>query len=668
MMRAKVLIINNDPGKGPEIEDRLTAAGHDVRSIAFPECNPLEKVAELNPDLVLMDMTIRGKIDGVQAADMIQSRLDIPVIYIMPNHGTGQATLQRSKATGPFGYLFEPLDAKQIAGTIEVALLRNQLEREIKESRQWLSTVLNSIGDGVIAVDDQRAITFINPVAEVLTGWQAAEAVGRPLFQVFSVPDLKSRETIASTLSRAMTGATRDFAGTSNATLRSRDGDECPVEMTVSRLKKGQDMVKGMVLVFRDITERRRAIQEIRQQASRAEALLEVASRLNKQIELDALLETVCVTTNRTLKATGTAVFLLDSKTGMLRNKAAFSEVVLLRALDGSKFEFRREILDTVITRDHPVAIIRDPHDSKELPYVNLLSRLRIGTLVIAALFLHDELMGALISVFADMKAVITEDDMALLAGLADQASSAIANAELFEQVRAGRERQRVLAKSLVEVQEAERRHVARELHDQLGQSLTGLQFMLEGVKSHAEEAHKGNLEEIQQYVSDIMEQTREISLRLRPGMLDDLGLLPTLLWHFDRYTRQTGIQVDFHESSRGPRYPTEIETTTYRIIQETLTNVARYAQVKQVLVELSEQADTLLLEVCDHGAGFDPSLAFNKPTSGLSGMRERASLVGGYLTVNSHPGQGTRIVVMLPLKGQTLERRKYDRDHPTGR
>ena len=667
MTRARILIINDDHARGPELQDRLTAAGYEVAQLQLPSTNVTQKVAELHPDLVLMDITIRGQIDGVKAADIIQSRLDIPVIYTISNYGYGQVTLQRSKATGPFGYIFEPLDAKQIASTIEVALMRNRLEREIKEGRQWLSTVLNSIGDGVVAVDDQRTITFMNPVAEMLTGWLATEAVGKPLYQVFAIADEKASEIISATLGN-VPGVTRQLQGNIHATLTSRSGELLPVEFTISRMRMGQEAAKGVVLVFRDVAERQRTMQEIRRQANRAEALVEVASQLNKQIELGALLETVCITTNRALKATGTALFLLNPQTEMFQNRAAFSEIPLLKTFRGSKFEIRRDIIEPMLTREHPIAVLRDLHDSAGLPYFDLLLKLKVCTLVIAALFLREQLKGAIILVFEDTRAAMTDDDVALLTGLADQASSAIANAELFEQVRAGRERQRVLSKSLVEVQESERRHVARELHDQLGQALTGLQFMLEGAKGRAQDAEKPQLEQIQNYVSDLMEQTREMSLRLRPSMLDDLGLLPTLQWHFDRYSQQTGIRVNFHSNGCSERSPAEIETAAYRIIQETLTNVARYARVKEVSVGLEVQSDILWLEVSDQGKGFDPSLALDKPTSGLGGMRERASLVGGYLTITSVPGYGTRITAALPLKGQLLERRRNDRDHSVGR
>ena len=662
MKRARIIIVNDGHERGPELQERLLSAGYEVFNLFLAGEQALDRVEELHPDLVLMDIGIRGKVDGVQAADTIQTQLDIPVIYTMSRQDHGQATLQRSKATGPFGYIFEPLDTHQAVSTIEVALSRNRLEREIKESRQWLSTVLNSIGDGVAAVDEQGLITFINPVAEILTGWRAEEAMGQPLSQVFSISESKAREIIGAALNN-VPGVTRELQPNIQARLTARAGGEIPVEITISRMRGGKGANKGAVLVFREITERLSAMQEIRRQARRAEALVAVASQLNKQIELGSLLNTVCVTTNKTLKASGTAVFLAASNNEVFRNRAVFSEIPAFRTFEGISFELKRKDLEELLTRQHPVTVIQSLQSNQELPYMDMLSGLGIRMIVLSALFLGEELMGTLISIFGEGRPAISEDEVSLLTGLADQVSSAIQNAELFEQVRMGRERQRVLAKGLVEVQESERRHVARELHDQLGQSLTGLQFLLEGAKGRCQEPQRSELEEIQQYVSEIMEQTRAMSLRLRPGMLDDLGLLPTLRWHLEAYTRQTGIRVEFQTDEPAGRCPAEIETAAYRIIQEALTNTARYAGVSEVSVKLRVENDILWLDVADAGRGFDAAKEFEKPTTGLGGMHERASLAGGYLTLRSNPGQGTRISAALPLKGQILERRKHDRD-----
>ena len=184
---------------------------------------------------------------------------------------------------------------------------------------------------------------------------------------------------------------------------------------------------------------------------------------------------------------------------------------------------------------------------------------------------------------------------------------------------------------------------------------------MLESAKTQSGNKLKSSLADIQQSVSDIIEQIREMSLNLRPSMLDDMGLVPTLHWLFDRYTRQTGIKVNFNCVDFENRYPQETETTAYRIIQEALTNVARHAQVKTVFVGLAIQRGSLWVEVMDNGKGFDSSAILEKPTSGLGGMRERAILAGGYLVIRSIPDQGTQVIAALPMD-ERLERRKNAR------
>ncbi|MGZ6317401.1 MAG: PAS domain-containing protein, partial [Anaerolineales bacterium] len=257
MTRARLLIVEDDKHKALELQSYLMSMGYEVVGIAASGSEALECSARLHPDLVLMDMQMKGDTNGVEAGEIILSRFEIPLIYLIAH--TGEATLQRSKATRPFGYLFEPLDDKHALATIEVALLRNRLEKQLRESRQWLSTVLNSIGDGVLAVDEQARITFINPIAEALTGWQASEAVTKPLYQVFSIIDENSRGIVDIASGHAKAGSMNDPQTNIVAILSSRKGDHIPVEITMSPIQKGGDARGGMVLVFRDITERRRA-------------------------------------------------------------------------------------------------------------------------------------------------------------------------------------------------------------------------------------------------------------------------------------------------------------------------------------------------------------------------------------------------------------------------
>ncbi len=222
------------------------------------------------------------------------------------------------------------------------------------------------------------------------------------------------------------------------------------------------------------------------------------------------------------------------------------------------------------------------------------------------------------------------------------------------ERILLANERLRALSRRLVEAQETERRHIARELHDEVGQALTGLNLLL-GMSSRAPaDTVETRLGEARALVEELMEKVDELSLDLRPAMLDDLGLLPALLWHFERYTVQTGVRVNLEHSGMERRFTAELETALYRVVQEALTNVARHAGVNQVTVRLWANQNVLSVQVKDQGAGFDPQAALDEPvTVGLSGMYERAALLGGQLMVESAPGSGAFIRAEWPLDGQ---------------
>jgi len=659
MSAAGILIAEYEHSVAQDLKVRLEALGYRVIDIAYSGEEAIEKTEKLRPNIVLMNTRLKGAIDGLQTASHIRDDQDIPIIY-MVDHGS-QATIRRVGATAPFGYIFRPFDEKQIFATIETALIRHQLERKLEQSRQWLNTTLTSIGDGVIATDEQGLIRFINPNAMEYIGLNHTAAIGRSLCEVFQLIKEDSREPVdvLDYHRRQPKLASRvGFEGL----LIPGSGIPLPIEAKITSIEDGKGRVYGMVLIFRDVTQQRQAVREIKRQANRAEALLQVASQLNSKLELKTVLNTICRITNQTLDASGTAVVLRGNEKETFRKMAASDQDPDFEAYEGAALELPRDLFEELLSLNNPVIVIQDVQELQVRQYFEAFQELDIKTLALAALFRGNELIGCLISAFARKPRILAEDEITLLRGLADQASSAIENAELFEQVRAGRERQRKLAKSLVDIQEAERRHIAKELHDHLGQLLTGLQFMLESTKHQSSGKRRSDLEEIQNSVTDIIEQVREMSLNLRPSMLDDLGLVPTLKWHFERFTRQMGISIDFYSDEVLSRFPADIETAAYRIIQEALTNVARHARVKSVFVGLAIQQDTLWVEVVDKGRGFDAAIVFEKPSSGLGGMRERAELAGGYFLVRSVLEQGTQVIAALPIRENRLERRKNDR------
>ena len=224
----------------------------------------------------------------------------------------------------------------------------------------------------------------------------------------------------------------------------------------------------------------------------------------------------------------------------------------------------------------------------------------------------------------------------------------------LFDEVQASRERMRNLTQQLIDVQEAERHRIALELHDEIGQTLTGLRLSLELPARPPVEATTARIAQARTMVDELLRYVENLALDLRPAMLDDLGLLSALLWHIERYSTRTGVRVNCKHTGLDRRFPPEIETAAFRIVLEALTNTARHAGVDDVTVRLWATPEILGLQVEDEGSGFDPKAALSAgATSGLSGMRERALLLGGHFDIESEPGNGTRLTVELPHGSQ---------------
>lgn len=216
-----------------------------------------------------------------------------------------------------------------------------------------------------------------------------------------------------------------------------------------------------------------------------------------------------------------------------------------------------------------------------------------------------------------------------------------------------------VLSRRLVAAQETERRNIARELHDEIGQSLTVMQLNLQTMlQSPAVDGLTPRLNQNLQIVDRVLEQVQDISLNLRPSILDDLGLEPALRWYAKRQAALIDLKVEFHADPLAHRLDPMIETECFRVAQEALTNVVRHAQAKSVTVALRQEDGQLHLRVRDDGIGFDVGAIREKAVLGASlgllSMEERAALAGGGLDFISSLGQGTEVHAWFPLKWQT--------------
>jgi signal transduction histidine kinase len=252
-----------------------------------------------------------------------------------------------------------------------------------------------------------------------------------------------------------------------------------------------------------------------------------------------------------------------------------------------------------------------------------------------------------------------TEEHQALAEALATQAASAVQNAQLFEQVRTGRERLRKLTKQVVSAQEEERQRISRELHDEAGQSLTALKLSLDQIRATLPlelEYSRQSIGEAIELTDITMENIRLLAQDLRPLALDTLGLNATLEGLCHDFAQRTRLPIKYKGVDLPP-LPSPVTISLYRYVQEALTNIAKHARATTVQVVLRHNPDMITLSVTDNGKGFQMEAnATQLEGIGLIGMYERLELLGGRLEIDSEPGQGTRLVAYIPFQEEQTE------------
>ena len=241
------------------------------------------------------------------------------------------------------------------------------------------------------------------------------------------------------------------------------------------------------------------------------------------------------------------------------------------------------------------------------------------------------------------------EEHVKLAEAMSSQASVAVENAVLFEQMQASTARLRLLSRRLVEVQESERRHIARELHDEAGQALVSLRYGLRLLEREIDEGGSisGRVAELMQTADAVIDGLHRLAADLRPPSLELLGLEAALRQYSRSAESKFGLAVRFKARGlTGERLPAVVETALYRVVQEAMTNVVRHARATRVDILVARRGDRVRVMVEDDGIGFASDQVQGGDHFGLLGLKERAEALGGTLTVESTPGAGTTVVV----------------------
>ncbi|MEJ2208864.1 MAG: GAF domain-containing sensor histidine kinase [Anaerolineae bacterium] len=300
------------------------------------------------------------------------------------------------------------------------------------------------------------------------------------------------------------------------------------------------------------------------------------------------------------------------------------------------------------------VHIDKEAITSSTLPLMAHLAAGGIRSVMMVPMVLQNAIVG-LLNLGTTTPGLFQPDWEPIAIEVAEALALAIHQARLSEEVSLHQARLSKLSQRLMESQETERRRIARELHDQIGQSLVAIKLQLQSMSGLSDRDQLVvRLRESIAVVERTVRQVRDLSFDLRPSVLDDLGLVATLRWYVDRQARWAGVLAQFTANPPEMDLPSGVEVTAFRIAQEAITNALHHAQAEQVEVYLEQRDGEVVLRVQDNGIGFDAEAVLRgdggDQSLGLLGMRERAQLVGGRIEIESVPEQGTMVQVRLPL------------------
>jgi len=642
MAGERILVVEDETQVSDLIQRYLEKAGYSVVACLATGDAAVQEAERLRPDLALMDIHLPGKLDGVAAAEWLHERLSIPVVFL-----TGMAddaTLLRSRGAEAFGYVLKPFGPEDLKASIELALNKNTVENELRRFEHWFSAAIKSIADAVMTTDASGLITFLNPVAEALTGWPGREALARKLDEVFQVLDEQELATIENPIPRVI-AEDRVISLPARVALRARNKGKIPVEGRVAPIKNDQQAIIGAVLVFRDISERKRA-------EFRSAQFAQLGHRLNSAATPREAAQIIVEIAGNLF---GWDACRLDQYSPAEDRMQALLTVDLIngRRADAPSDQSVRELtlFERLIIEQGGQLILQQgegraaagyfPFGDASQPSASLMFvPIRSGNSVIGVFSIQSYKENA-----------YSKEDLTALQSLADHCSGA------FERIRS-RERLRSLAAHLQSVREEERTRMAREIHDEFGQMLTGFKMDLSWLDKRLGEtktkvgrpALAEKVKSMSGLVDEMVRSVRRIAAELRPGVLDDLGLVAAIEWQVREFQKRTGIGCKLNTALDNVALPPELSTAVFRILQETLTNVARHAQASHLTVSLAANAKLLVLEVQDNGRGITEVERIHSKSFGLVGMRERAMILGGDFDIRGANGKGTTVTVSIPL------------------
>jgi PAS domain S-box-containing protein len=550
----------------------------------------------------------------------------------------------------------------QVIGLIMVlndVTARKQAQLDLEKSEQRFRAVFNQTFQLVGLLTPTGDVQLLNQTVLDFTGVDPTPLRGKPLWDMpwWQQTD-ESKKSLQNAVLLASEGVTiRDVYPT-----RSNIGEVATMDVTIKPLLDEAGNPILLIIEARDITNRVQAEEHLKQneeeikrlyQAEKqahflAESLREAALDLSSSLISGNVYEALLNNIYKLVPYSSAHLGLLEDEDHLIARIARGEEYwPEEKKFYGKSFDILQIPSFRALFSQNQVVSIPDTRSyspSKYFPGHEF-----VGSWIVIPLKVSDQIIGVCLLEHVEPH-FFTPDLIEWASAVTSQAAIALQNAWLFEQVRDGREQLQALSRQLVEVQESERQYIARELHDEAGQTLASMMvgFKVLENQSNDPQAVITQSRELKKITDGVLENLHRLSISLRPATLDHLGLISALRQHTEMIRTQHHLNIQFEVVGEIERLPTEVETAIYRIVQEALTNIVRHANATHADVLLERKKDSIIVIIEDDGIGFDPN---NKAINhlGLVGMQERATMLGGTITLESSSDRGSMIKLEVP-------------------
>ncbi|MGE5401233.1 MAG: PAS domain S-box protein [Ignavibacteriales bacterium] len=543
----------------------------------------------------------------------------------------------------------------KLIGTVRDITSQKQTEEKLRKSEEYFRSLIENSLDVKSILDSEGMFLYISPSINKMLGYDPEELIGKNLIRYTHPEDVTRLIKVFSKMARTPE---------SIASVEFRIKDKFSKWHSIESIMKnmlGNPAVNGIVINSRDITQRKDAENTIH-------TLLSISKKLNSTLNVDVLIDALVEE----------AIKLTNSESGCSGLRTAEGMVCKKFFLNRIPHDFEycwtpgNGIPGRLLINKSPYVTNDAPGDAAIFP--EFRDKFSIKSAVYVAILNSQGDVIGFLSVFNKKNDVLfTDSDKEKLTALSQLASTAIQNAIAYQkiqtaefQLKNSREQLRRLSAHTQSAREEERTRISREIHDELGQALTGLKMDLSWLDKKLQndglinQALADKINAMYSLINTTIKSVRKISSELRPGVLDYLGLTAAIEWQAQEFQNRTGITCKIISMPRELELDQNFSTALFRIFQETLTNITRHANATAVEVSLRLNGGNIVLIIRDNGRGITDEEIINTKSFGLLGMRERAYLLGGEFTIHGTQNEGTTVTVTIPIgniqeKGEAL-------------